>query len=786
MLFTQQQEQSNSKRKATTGSQDNPLLSAAKRAKKESKNASNKSKLRANAETTSSGLLIVRDSSSSQPEPLSRETSLTSQFPPKQSLKRTASADLHARPSKKLRAESQPHTNKPKSASSLPTSTDYPRTQNRAGSLPPANGSSSKFSWSGSRGDAAFATIAEEDEAQIEDDIRAMDAEADHIRRSSRVYVPPSSSSSITFQQIDKDGRRPKPKPSIVAVDTTQLVPMDETPRIERNKRLREGSLNPVPPPNGDATHAETSQRGREREREVNGHHRRKSSISGRGKRISSSFESSGVIPQPHNTVSENSFYKHLDADLPDTERFRQLLIWCSSRAISRYASAPLRANSTSSTSSKDNPKNQGDSPPDLPPLSSRATELLRKAQDDVIRMLADRKIDLSVYGDDQQVTKGKQKELRPNEQNVMNRKWEIIYAEEIKRAQEEDEAWKRVAYFYDTYLKRQKESLEKRLAAAKPKQPPGATEDQVAGEDEQLPKPSAKAKGKQRDTGEEEWDMLTGLPESMQRGDRLARALLLPQSSSHPKSPATPKKRPRRSSSTALPAAAETVDPTTDSMVNDELRAKVVEQLKDIQFNFDSIVSLMSAGRSMVKVAEAMLDRRFALLNQNLASRANINLGPLAGPLSSSSSASSASSSAVAPAQATSVDPSNVSGILSKYVPHLHAYSAFMLPHYEEGYPQDNPNRSVRGPGGINTLDLIRALTRVDRMRPPAMVGDAARRAAREVQRVGESGVGAVGERRITTAGGCVLHTPRKMPATPRRGGDRTPRRDRTPGRDR
>jgi kinetochore protein Mis13/DSN1 len=67
-----------------------------------------------------------------------------------------------------------------------------------------------------------------------------------------------------------------------------------------------------------------------------------------------------------------------------------------------------------------------------------------------------------------------------------------------------------------------------------------------------------------------------------------------------------------------------------------------------------------------------------------------------------------------------------------------------------------------------------MRALTRVDQERPPGTVGDAAWRAAREVQRVGESGVGAIGERGLTG----VLATPKKIPGTLRRGN--------TPGRDR
>lgn len=64
---------------------------------------------------------------------------------------------------------------------------------------------------------------------------------------------------------------------------------------------------------------------------------------------------------------------------------------------------------------------------------------------------------------------------------------------------------------------------------------------------------------------------------------------------------------------------------------------------------------------------------------------------------------------------------------------------------------------------------DLLRALSRIDMQRPPAQVGDSARRAAREAQRANElSNV----ERKLTG----IPNTPRKAPGTPRRAG--------TPGR--
>lgn len=119
---------------------------------------------------------------------------------------------------------------------------------------------------------------------------------------------------------------------------------------------------------------------------------------------------------QPHNSVSESSFYKHIDCDLPDAERVRQLLIWCSSRAAS---------NSTTSS-----PK---DPPQALPPLSAQGIQLLKSVQDDVVRMLAERKIDLSLYPPEASgsVVTEPQKE---NEQNVTNRGWEVTYGTHIQR----------------------------------------------------------------------------------------------------------------------------------------------------------------------------------------------------------------------------------------------------------------------------------------------------------------------------------------------------------------
>ena len=84
-----------------------------------------------------------------------------------------------------------------------------------------------------------------------------------------------------------------------------------------------------------------------------------------------------------------------------------------------------------------------------------------------------------------------------------------------------------------------------------------------------------------------------------------------------------------------------------------------------------------------------------------------------------------------------------------------------------------------ARSQPATDPQDFLRALSRIDVERPPAMVSDAARRAMREVRRVNEGG-GGVAERRLTNTGlGLAVgsgQTPRKI-GTPRRG---------TPGKER
>lgn len=139
-------------------------------------------------------------------------------------------------------------------------------------------------------------------------------------------------------------------------------------------------------------------------------------------------------------------------------------------------------------------------------------------------------------------------------------------------------------------------------------------------------------------------------------------------------------------------------------------------ERIADVPFKVDSLFSFVNSAVQTTNVAESELDYRFSLLSLSLSTRSR------------------------------SLPPSSHSSSLSSHLP---------LAQRSLGQPPDDQQ------------NLFRALSRIDMDRPPAKVGDAARRAVREVQRVREGGGN---ERRLTGLPSGVGATPRKIPGTPRR----------------
>ncbi|KAI0635540.1 Mis12-Mtw1 protein family-domain-containing protein [Trametes polyzona] len=452
---------------------------------------------------------------------------------------------------------------------------------------------------------------------EVDEDVRQMQSETDTLRRRSQAAERAAGSAS---GDVEFPARSSRP-PTTPRRDIDTVVPLadQETPQIQRNKVMR----------------GETG-------------HRRRSSVN-RGKRISSSFETTGVISHPHTSVFVSSFYKHIDYELPEPQRARQLLIWCSNRAMNELADPAPQ-----SSSSRRKSTNSGKDPP---PLSSGQADILKRTEETLIRMIAERKVDTNVYGGAGSQS-GDGRPLRENEQNVKNRAREARFNAHIQQSKQEAEAWKELSDSYDSHRKSVHAEMEKRKRALA----------------------AWKAKGKERASAEDldDWDVES-------------------------------RDLPQEVSASAIEVARGIV--WGDTSERNPLRSR----LQDLEYTMDRVHSFANAALQTTRVAEADLDRRFALLNISLTSRSQ-------------------------PAPPTSQsDPT----ALSSYIPPSH------------------PRPAV-----VDPQDLLRTLSRIDAERPQTQVGDAARRALREVQRATDATAG-MAERRLT---GVPPPTPRKPPGTPRR----------------
>ena len=123
---------------------------------------------------------------------------------------------------------------------------------------------------------------------------------------------------------------------------------------------------------------------------------------------------------QPHSSVSDLTLYKHIDPEAPESQRARQLLVWSAHRA----SSAPT-SRSSSIYSTQD-----GKDPP--PKLNSEGAKILRQVQERTMKMLVDKLVDTSVFGDETSTISSTQ--MRANEQNVMNRGREEKFLTRIER----------------------------------------------------------------------------------------------------------------------------------------------------------------------------------------------------------------------------------------------------------------------------------------------------------------------------------------------------------------
>lgn len=156
------------------------------------------------------------------------------------------------------------------------------------------------------------------------------DAAPEEQQQQQQQRPPPSrtngaSSSQSRTKKTSKPKAQPQPPPPPViqeeeeeedmsmaespvheAEATKIALPMSDTPIINRNKEMRKKG----------------------------GNGNRRSSLGSRGRRASSLIEN-GQAAIPHREVATSAFYKHIEADLLEPRRMKQLLIWCGERALS-------------------------------------------------------------------------------------------------------------------------------------------------------------------------------------------------------------------------------------------------------------------------------------------------------------------------------------------------------------------------------------------------------------------------------------------------------------------
>lgn len=242
-----------------------------------------------------------------------------------------------------------------------------------------------------------------QEEVELEEEVMQMDAERERLLRTPRQVHQAKGEAGESAPQ-NKAGTSRSIALTQKGLDITQPLPVRDTPLIDRNRAMRGES--------GD----------------------RRTSLTKRGKRASSSFENKGIIrmllspphsvradyvrdslAKPHTSLSISSFHKHIDRELPEAYRARQLLAWCASRT----AAHPPSASSTNDLAP-------------LPPLTAEGTKVLKDVQSEVYKMLEEQRIEISfTRRTDDGSSKSK---MKPNEQNQKNKQREDDFQRYINR----------------------------------------------------------------------------------------------------------------------------------------------------------------------------------------------------------------------------------------------------------------------------------------------------------------------------------------------------------------
>ncbi|KTW29414.1 hypothetical protein T552_01365 [Pneumocystis carinii B80] len=170
---------------------------------------------------------------------------------------------------------------------------------------------------------------------------------------------------------------------SMNMMDSFVKLPTCDTPVIEKNRDLRQ---------------------------------RRRSSLGLRGKRASSII-ANGSIALPHPSISHESFFKHISEDLPEPVRMKQLLIWCTKRALDEQKMGVY---------GKD----------------SRAASLARIIEEEILNDLIENKLSPSWYNRKEEDILIKPK---PHPRNIENQKKIKEFEDKLSKLKEEINTWNRL-----------------------------------------------------------------------------------------------------------------------------------------------------------------------------------------------------------------------------------------------------------------------------------------------------------------------------------------------------
>lgn len=328
------------------------------------------------------------------------------------------------------------------------------------------------------------------------------------------------------------------------------------------------------------------------------------------------------------------------------------------------------------------------------------------------------------------------------------------------KSAEEEEEGWKKVSSAYEASARRIRSAIEKRRAdlgipapsTSAPTPVPGSESNSGVG----TGSASAKAQGKQRALSLEELREEDLLPSS-RAGYRMVRKLFARSRRRKDVGPEHLEETPGAGPSTStgkgmdpdsrlLPTSSQGYGVDIDMEIEEDAERKEVEaeeaaekifrqRMGEVEFKLDMLHMMANQARQTTEVAQMALDMRFGVLARALDARRSGSSG-----VGTSASAAAAGDT-----------PASVFG---RYL--------------EAGAGGRVGDGMKDREEADEALALLRALARVDAARPPAQVGDAARRAVREAQRAGDASERKITEVPVGSGGGL---TPRKMPGTPRRG---------------